>query len=68
MDGYEVARRAREESEARDLTLIAMTGWGEEESVRLSKDAGFDHHLVKPVDYHALFALLDSLPISDRNP
>jgi PAS domain S-box-containing protein len=64
MDGYEVARRARE-SGGGDLTLIALTGWGEEESVRLSEDAGIDHHLVKPVDYHALMALLASLPNAD---
>ena len=64
MDGYEVARKARAESEGRDLTLIALTGWGQEERVRRSKDAGIDHHLVKPVDYNALIDLLSSLPIA----
>jgi PAS domain S-box-containing protein len=64
MDGYEVARRAREKSAKRDLTLIAMTGWGEEESVRMSREAGIDHHLVKPVDYRELMELLGTLPVS----
>jgi PAS domain S-box-containing protein len=63
MDGYEVARRAREECVDRKLTLIAMTGWGEHDSIHRSKDAGIDHHLVKPVDYDALIELLDSLSV-----
>jgi CheY-like chemotaxis protein len=62
MNGYEVARQAREQSEGRDLTLIALTGWGAEDSVRRSREAGIDHHLVKPVDHHALIDLLSSLP------
>jgi CheY-like chemotaxis protein len=69
MDGYEVARQARGESEGRDLTLIALTGWGHEESIRRSKDAGIDHHLIKPVDYNAMINLLSSLPIAaDDSP
>jgi two-component system CheB/CheR fusion protein len=62
MNGYEVARQAREQSEGRHLTLIALTGWGAEDSVRRSREAGIDHHLVKPVDHHALIDLLSSLP------
>jgi CheY-like chemotaxis protein len=66
MDGYEVGRQARaKSSDDRNLTLIALTGWGQDESVRRSKDAGIDHHLVKPVDYDALIDLLSSLPIAD---
>jgi DNA-binding response OmpR family regulator len=42
------------------MTLIALTGWGQEEDKRLSHDAGFDHHLVKPLDPDALARLLDS--------
>ena len=64
MDGYEVARRAREDSAGRELTLIAMTGWGEQDSIHRSKDAGIDYHLVKPVDYDALIELLDSLCVA----
>ncbi|MDQ3775479.1 MAG: hypothetical protein M3461_14575 [Pseudomonadota bacterium] len=43
------------------MALIALTGWGQEDDRRQSKDAGFDAHLVKPVDYGALMELL-SLP------
>ena len=63
MDGYEVARRAREESADRELTLIAMTGWGEQDSIHRSKDAGIDYHLVKPVDYDALIEVLNSVSV-----
>jgi CheY-like chemotaxis protein len=62
MDGYEVARRARQQPGGRDVTLIALTGWGQEEDRRRSKEAGIDHHLVKPVDLGALQALFASLP------
>jgi CheY-like chemotaxis protein len=62
MDGFEVARRARERPEGRDATLVALTGWGQEEDRRRSREAGIDHHLVKPVDLGALQALLASLP------
>jgi PAS domain S-box-containing protein len=58
MDGYEVARRARATSEGGDLTLIALTGWGNEEDRRRSREAGIDHHLVKPVDLRVLEDLL----------
>jgi signal transduction histidine kinase len=58
MDGYEVARRMRAEPEGRAATLIALTGWGQEEDRRRSKEAGIDHHLVKPVDLTALHQLL----------
>jgi len=62
MDGYEVARRMRQLSIGQEAILIALTGWGQKEDRRRSKDAGFDHHLVKPVDFGALQALLASLP------
>jgi PAS domain S-box-containing protein len=48
MSGYEAARRIRSESWGADVTLVAMTGWGQEEDKRRSREAGFDHHLVKP--------------------
>ncbi|MEX3690587.1 ATP-binding protein [Paraburkholderia sp. BR14263] len=60
MDGYEVARRAREKPGFQRLTLIALSGWGQEEDRRRSRDAGIDHHLVKPVDVSALEHLLAS--------
>jgi CheY-like chemotaxis protein len=58
MDGYEVARRTRAAPDGADLTLIALTGWGNEEDRRRSKEAGIDHHLVKPVELSVLESLL----------
>ncbi len=58
MDGYEVARRLRGEPGLRSVVLVALTGWGQGEDRRRSREAGFDHHLVKPVDPHALQRLL----------
>ncbi len=62
MDGYEVARRTRQQPEGGDVTLIALTGWGQEEDRRRSREAGIDHHLVKPVDLGVLEKLLAALP------
>jgi CheY-like chemotaxis protein len=50
MDGYEVATRIRGELGLRDALLIALTGYGEDRDRRLARDAGFDHHVTKPVD------------------
>ena len=54
MDGYEVAARLRREECCKDAVIIAVSGYGQEEDRRRSKEAGFDHHLVKPVDHDAL--------------
>ena len=61
MDGLEVARRARQRSESRDLTVIALSGWGQDEDRRRSRDAGIDYHMVKPVDVDELGKLLTAL-------
>jgi PAS domain S-box-containing protein len=58
MSGYTVAKRLRDIPELGAATLIAMTGYGQEEDRKRSRDAGFDHHLVKPVDLAVLSALL----------
>ncbi len=58
MDGYEVARRLRASPEFRDVPLIAVTGWGQEQDRQSSREAGFDRHLVKPVDPAELRDLL----------
>jgi PAS domain S-box-containing protein len=50
MDGYEVARRIRALPGGRRVLLVALTGWGQEKDRAASREAGFDHHLVKPVD------------------
>jgi CheY-like chemotaxis protein len=60
MDGHEVARRVRQRPDGGGVTLIAVTGWGQEEDVRRTRRAGFDHHLVKPVDVAAVAELLGS--------
>jgi PAS domain S-box-containing protein len=59
LDGYETARRIREETFGREAILIAMTGWGQKEDRKLSGFAGFDAHLTKPVDVSVLCALLE---------
>jgi CheY-like chemotaxis protein len=61
MDGYDVARRIRQHRKYKDVVLIALTGWGQPEDRKRSNEAGFDHHLVKPVEVDALQALLASL-------
>ncbi len=58
MDGYEVARLCREERELRGMVLVAMTGYGQDSDRRLSQEAGFDAHLVKPVKLQDLVLLL----------
>ena len=58
MDGYELARRLRQQSTDRQPLLVAVTGYGQEEDRRRSREAGFDHHMVKPIDPGALQALL----------
>jgi signal transduction histidine kinase len=60
MDGYEVTRRIRRLPGGVDVTVIAQTGWGQEEDRLRSKEAGIDHHLVKPVDLSVLEKLLGS--------
>jgi PAS domain S-box-containing protein len=58
MDGYEVARRLRGLAGLETLRLVALTGWGNEEDRRRARDAGFDRHLVKPVELSALREVL----------
>lgn len=60
IDGYEVARRLRR-SDPGGAALVALTGWDQEEDRRKAREAGFDHHLVKPADLERLGELLDSL-------
>ena len=69
LNGYEVCRRIRREPWGKDLLLVALTGWGQEEDRHRSRDAGFDAHMVKPVDFDALLNLLGSIPsASDAEP
>ncbi|MDB5988509.1 MAG: luxQ [Nevskia sp.] len=58
MNGYQVARQIRRQAWGRHMVLVALTGWGQPEARKKSTDAGFDGHLVKPVDEAALARLL----------
>jgi len=61
LNGYEVAIRLRELPETRGAMLIALTGYGRTEDRNRSKSAGFDHHLLKPVNFDTLSVLLSSV-------
>lgn len=61
LDGHEVCRRVREQPWGEDIVIIALTGWGQEDDRRKSQEAGFNGHLVKPVDYEKLLELLNEL-------
>ena len=58
LSGLDAARRIREQPWGREVLLVALSGWGQEDDRSKSIDAGFDHHLVKPVDIEALTELL----------
>lgn len=60
MDGYELARKLREHYGFEELRLIAITGYGQEQDRSLAREAGFDHHLVKPIDVRVLVTLLEA--------
>jgi len=60
IDGYEVARRLRPEPAMRGVTLVAMTGYGQEEDRKRTQEAGFNLHLVKPIDFDRLEELLSA--------
>jgi len=61
MDGCETARRIRALPNGGDALLVALTGWGQEQDRRRTRDAGFDKHLVKPVEFEQVRALLNEV-------
>jgi len=63
MDGIEVAKRIRREPWGSNLILVAVTGWGQDEDRRKTREAGFDHHLVKPVGSEVLTGILSEAVI-----
>jgi len=67
MDGYEVARRLRQEPGLEEILLVALTGYGQEEDRRRSRQATIDYHLVKPVDPESLKVLLAGREPSARS-
>jgi PAS domain S-box-containing protein len=68
MNGYDVARALRTRFAEHDATLVALTGWGQEDDRRRAREAGFDHHLVKPADLDLLQHLLRTIEDSTRVP
>jgi CheY-like chemotaxis protein/two-component sensor histidine kinase len=62
LNGFDAARRMRQEPWGRTVSLVATTGWGQDEDRRRSGEAGFDHHLVKPIAMTALREVLDRSP------
>jgi CheY-like chemotaxis protein len=66
MNGYEVARRIRKEPWGNDVVLVALTGWGQKEDKQHSLNAGFDHHLTKPVEPAVLEELLARLTVGEE--
>lgn len=64
MDGYEVAREVRQRPDGQNVLLIALTGWGQEDDRRRTREAGFDYHLVKPAELSDLQAIMASVPHS----
>ena len=66
LNGYDAARRIREQPWGKVMVLVALTGWGQDENRKKTADAGFDAHLVKPVEYATLTELLSSLPKAGR--
>ena len=62
IDGYEVARRARVLDPKHTCMLVALTGYGGDRERKMAREAGFDEHLVKPVPFDTLLALVASLP------
>jgi signal transduction histidine kinase len=67
LDGYEVAKRIRAQPWGQRITLVALTGWGQDSDRRRSHEAGFDSHLVKPLDLETLTDLLARLPSSSSS-
>ena len=59
LNGYEACRRIRQSEWGRDMVLIAQTGWGQDEDRRRTREAGFDQHLIKPVDPVALMRIVE---------
>lgn len=69
IDGYELAKQLRQEPRLKDVVLVALTGYGQVSDRQRAKDAGFDHHIVKPVDVSNLQTLLAAIPspVSESN-
>ena len=65
MNGYELARRIRQLPTGAQAMLIATTGWGQQKDRERAFEAGFDHHITKPIDFELLQPLLHGLAADD---
>ena len=61
LNGFEVAKRLRQQPTLKNIVLIAMTGYGQESDRKRSQEAGFDHHLVKPGDFGKVLQILTTV-------
>jgi CheY-like chemotaxis protein len=68
LNGYEVCRRIRQEPWGRDILMVALTGWGQNDDRRKSKEAGFDAHLVKPVGHESLMEIFSLWKLEEQPP
>jgi CheY-like chemotaxis protein/two-component sensor histidine kinase len=68
VNGYDACRRIRAGSWGKDVAVVAVTGWGRNEDRNKSSEAGFDAHMVKPVNFDAVMKLLASLPQTPGRP
>jgi PAS domain S-box-containing protein len=66
LNGFDTAKRLRGEPWGRHCLLVAVTGWGQDEDRRRAREAGFDHHLVKPIDFDALGAIIATFSARKR--
>ena len=66
MNGYDACRAIRQLPGGDGMYIVALTGWGQDEDRRKSKDAGFDEHFTKPADPNLITQLLESLPRRDQ--
>jgi CheY-like chemotaxis protein len=66
LNGFEAARRIREGPWGKQMVLVAITGWGQEEDKRRAAEAGFDHHLTKPADPSALESILAVIRLPEQ--
>jgi CheY-like chemotaxis protein len=67
MNGFQVARALRAAPETKDCLLVAISGYGQVEDQKCSKDAGFDQHLVKPVDLPVLLGVFDAMNVESAS-
>ena len=61
LSGYDLARSIREQQWGKHVALVALSGWGRDDDERRVREAGFNHHLVKPVDLDVMLALLSDV-------